>query len=539
MFRTIATLVTSAALLVLASARADSPVTIPLVPDQPWQSKIDPGLLVAPQTSPIEFLLVLTEQADLGKAELLPDKLARTTYVYETLREVADRTQGALVQALTASGSHFRPFWVANMLWVRADPRILQRLAARSDVMRIIPNPQVRFQEPSRSPGLVPQAKAASPIEWNLIKIAAPELWHRGFRGQGIVIGGQDTGYQWDHPALINQYRGWDGQTADHHYNWHDAIHSGNGLCGHDAPAPCDDDRHGTHTMGTMVGDDGGTNQIGMAPGARWIGCRNMNEGMGSPASYAECYQWFIAPTDLADNNPDPAKAPDVINNSWGCTPGEGCTYPEILRQVVQNVRAAGILTVHSAGNEGPDCSTVGEPAGIYEESFSIGATDADDQIADFSSRGPVKVDGSDRLKPNVTAPGVNIRSSVPGGGYQGGWSGTSMAAPHVAGMAALLLSAQPALKGRVDTLETLIEKTALAFTTTENCGGVSGLAIPNNTYGWGRVDALAAYQGLVPTPIPTLAAWAQILLALLLLGTAIRYRWRRSGRGQNFTEQP
>lgn len=171
--------------------------------------------------------------------------------------------------------------------------------------------------------------------------------------------------------------------------------------------------------MGTMVGDDGGTNQIGMAPGARWIGCRNMNEGMGSPASYAECYQWFIAPTDLADNNPDPAKAPDVINNSWGCTPGEGCTYPEILRQVVQNVRAAGILTVHSAGNEGPDCSTVGEPAGIYGESFSIGATDADDQIADFSSRGPVTVDGSGRLKPNVTAPGVDIRSSVPGSGYE------------------------------------------------------------------------------------------------------------------------
>ena len=291
--------------------------------------------------------------------------------------------------------------------------------------------------------------------------------------------------------------------------------------------------------MGTMVGDDGVGNQIGMAPAARWIGCRNMNEGLGSPASYAECYQWFIAPTDLGDNHPDPTKAPDVINNSWGCTPTEGCTEPEILRQVVQNVRAAGILTVHSAGNEGPACSTVREPAGIYEESFSIGATDADDKIAYFSSRGPVTVDGSQRLKPNVTAPGVDIRSSVPGGGYEDGWSGTSMAAPHVAGLVALLLSAQPVLKGQVDTLETLIESTAITLTTAQNCGGVAGHAIPNNTYGWGRVDALAAYLGLAPASIPTLSAWAQILLAMLLFVTAGGYWWRRSGRGQNFTEQP
>ncbi len=199
--------------------------------------------------------------------------------------------------------------------------------------------------------------------------------------------------------------------------------------------------------------------------------------------------------------------APDVINNSWGCTPTEGCTEPEILRQVVQNVRAAGILTVHSAGNEGPDCSMVQEPAGIYEESFSIGATDADDEIAYFSSRGPVTVDGSQRLKPNVTAPGVDIRSSVPGGGYEGGWSGTSMA--------------------------------AITLTTAQNCGGVAGHAIPNNTYGWGRVDALAAYLGLAPASIPTLSAWAQILLAMLLLVIAGGYWSRRSGRGQNFTEQP
>jgi len=134
--------------------------------------------------------------------------------------------------------------------------------------------------------------------------------------------------------------------TADHNYNWHDAIHENNphtppgNLCGFNSLEPCDDHGHGTHTMGTMVGDDGGANQIGMAPGARWIGCRNMEEGWGTPATYAECYQWFIAPTDLNDQNPDPAMAPHVINNSWACPPSEGCTDPNVLLTVVQNVLA-------------------------------------------------------------------------------------------------------------------------------------------------------------------------------------------------------
>jgi serine protease AprX len=120
--------------------------------------------------------------------------------------------------------------------------------------------------------------------------------------GQGVVVGGQDTGYQWDHPAIKSQYRGWDGVEADHAYSWHDAIHEDLGSldlnhCGFDSPVPCDDHGHGTHTMGTIVGgaDNVGT-QIGVAPGARWIGCRNMENGWGTPATYSECYEWFMAP---------------------------------------------------------------------------------------------------------------------------------------------------------------------------------------------------------------------------------------------------
>jgi len=308
------------------------------------------------------------------------------------------------------------------------------------------------------------------------------------------VIGGQDTGYAWQHPALIRQYRGWNGVAADHNYNWHDAIHVTGSSCGADASQPCDDYGHGTHTMGTMVGDDGLGNQVGMAPGARWIGCRNMKVGVGSPATYAECYQWFIAPTDLNNQNPRPDLAPDVISNSWSCPASEGCTDPNVLLTVVNNVRAAGILTAHSAGNNGPNCNTVNEPAAIYDASFSVGATDSNDNIANFSSRGPVTVDGSNRLKPDISAPGVGVRSAYPPSNYTT-MSGTSMAAPHVAGLVALLISASPVLRGQVNVLENLIESTAMPRTTTQNCGGISGASIPNNTYGWGRIDAFAAFQ--------------------------------------------
>lgn len=216
------------------------------------------------------------------------------------------------------------------------------------------------------------------------------------------------------------------------------------------------------------------------------------DQGVGSPATYSECYQWFIAPTDLAGMNPDPAKAPDAINNSWSCPVSEGCTDPNILKTVVENVRSAGILTVHSAGNSGPSCETINTPAAIYDASFSVGATTLQDVITSFSSRGPVSVDGSNRPKPDVAAPGQSVYSSTPGGNYTY-LSGTSMAGPHVAGLAVLLVSARPTLAGDVDALENTITQSAMAKTTVETCGGVPGSQVPNNTYGFGRIDALGA----------------------------------------------
>jgi serine protease AprX len=459
-----------------------------------------------------EFLVVLAEQADLGAATSAPTREARLRSVYDSLRSVALRSQAPLRAELDRAGVSYRPFYVVNMLAVTGDRALVTRLAARPEVARIAANPHVR-QRLGPGPRLPePQPASVGPlvsqgIEWNVAHIHADDVWALGYTGQGIVVAGQDTGYDWHHPALVNQYRGYNGLTATHDYNWHDAIHtndphtSAGNPCGFDSPVPCDDQDHGTHTMGIIVGDDSAGNRIGVAPGARWIGCRNMEEGWGTPATYAECFEFFLAPYPLGGDpfaDGVPGLAPHVINNSWTCPPKEGCDW-DALQAVVENVRAAGIVVVASAGNSGSRCSTVGDPPAIYDAAFSVGACNGSGSIASFSSRGPVTVDGSGRLKPDVVAPGVGVRSSVPGGRY-GLKSGTSMAGPHVAGTVALLWAAAPSLVGDVDGTERIIARTARPRVDT-TCdwdlvrdGDPGGR--PNNIYGWGIVDALAAVRG-------------------------------------------
>jgi uncharacterized repeat protein (TIGR01451 family) len=171
------------------------------------------------------------------------------------------------------------------------------------------------------------------------------------------------------------------------------------------------------------------------------------------------------------------------------------------LRAVVENVRAAGIVVVAAAGNTGSSCASVSVPPALYDASFTVGATYSNGYIATFSGRGPVTVDGSNRLKPDVSAPGVGVRSSVPGGGY-GYKDGTSMATPHVAGLVALLWSAAPHLIGEVERTQDIIRETAQPVVD-GSCGGDAD-GHPNNVYGWGLADALAAMQG------PSLAVAAQ-----------------------------
>jgi subtilisin family serine protease len=353
---------------------------------------------------------------------------------------------------------------------------------------------------------------AAPPIEPNVAKVRAPEVWAMGFTGQGIVVGVADTGLTWDHPALKPHYRGFDGVSVSHDYNWHDAVHdaaSGN-MCGSDSPSPCDDDTdasgHGTATSGLIVGDEGDS-KIGVAPGATLIACRNMDAGEGTPARYAECFEFFLAPTDRNGQTPRPDLGADVINNSWGCYVEEGCTDPNILKAVVENTRAAGVFVVASAGNDGPGCGSVTDPPALYEATFSVGAITLDDAISEFSSRGPVTRDGSGRLKPDVVAPGFLVRTSVRPSGYQL-FSGTSAASPHVAGAVALLWSAVPSLRGHPSESAALLRHTATPLTSPENCGPFPGSAVPNAVFGWGRIDIEAAVaiggpvQRMPPQPL-------------------------------------
>jgi len=448
-----------------------------------WQSKVDPWVLQTVSDGDTEFLVYLTTQADLSGASLLPTKLEKGWFVYQTLTSTAERTQKPVIADLERLGVEYHTHWIANMIWVRGNLKIVQQLAGRAEVAYLYANPQIAMEMPIVEIGSYPQPEG---IGWNISWVNAPQVWQLGYTGQGVVIGGQDTGYIWNHPAIKNQYRGWNGATADHEYNWFDATYN-------HALAPVDPVGHGTHTMGTMVGNDGGSNRIGMAPDARWIGCRNMDaSGIGSPETYTTCYEWFVAPTRVNDTDPRPDLAPDVINNSWGCPPSEGCN-PDSLVLPVQNLVAAGIVTTHSAGNSGSRCGSVDTPAAIYGESFTVGATRyQSDSITDFSSRGPVTVDGSNRPKPDISAPGEKVRSSYLNGSYTT-MNGTSMAAPHVAGLVALLISAQPALRGQVDQIRMTIEQSAFQIA----WDGCSSSGVPNNAYGWGRIDALAAIESL------------------------------------------
>jgi subtilisin family serine protease len=449
------------------------------------------------------LVILLADQADLRSAALVKDPDAQGRLVYETLKDHADRTQAGLRAWLLARGVAYRAYWAANALVVEGDRLLVDALATRPDVRAIEANTSVRgIEDPAIAQGTSSARPAAPAVaEWGVQNVNAPQVWDLGFFGQGIVIGNQDTGIEWSHAALQPQYRGSDPVVVDHNYNWHDAIHNAIGNpCGNDSPVPCDDNGHGTHTTGTTSGDDGLGNQIGVAPGARWIGCRNMDRGDGTPERYMECFEFFIAPTDLSGINPDPTLRAHVINNSWGCPPSEGCA-PNTLATVVENAEAAGIFVVVSAGNSGPTCESVETPPAIYAASFSVGAYDAANNLAAFSSRGPVTVDASNRRKPDISAPGVAVRSSVRGNSY-GLLSGTSMAGPHVVGAVALLWSARPELVRDIPTTRAVLQNSAqpnVLVVPPQACGGTPSTSVPNNSFGYGRVDALAAVT--VPSP--------------------------------------
>ena len=426
-----------------------------------WK-KVDTSLLRTLETEEVvEFHVILAEQADVSGSKAIDSKAARGAFVYNRLVETAQRTQQGIIQHLDATGVSYRAYYIYNAISVQGNRATLEWLAARPEVARIVSPPEPQLDPVTVEP-LTPADLDA--VQWNLTRVGAPDVWGMGFDGTGLVIANNDTGVDYTHPALVNQYRGNLGDGSfDHNYNWWDDAQ-------HDpSPYPVDSDGHGTHTMGTMVGDDGGDNQIGVAPGAQWIACTSMS---------LECFEFFLAPWDLNGLNPDPSKAPDAINNSWY----DGTDYD--YQPIIQNLNAAGIAVIKSAGNNGPGCSTISNP-GYVPEIITTAAFGQGDIIAGFSSRGPADYYGEIILKPEVAAPGVDVYSSLPGGAY-GYMSGTSMAAPHTTAMVALLWQAAPCLMGDVPLTKQIMMWTAEPMIDAQCSPFVEH---PNDVWGWGILD--------------------------------------------------
>ena len=457
---------------------------------------IDPALraaFAAAADGQTRFVVLFAEQADLSAADKIDDWEAKGQYVFDALTSTASRSQAALVDAYNGSRlpgavSYFEPYWIVNAIVVQGDQQAAEAMAAFAGVEAIAlegkPVPPDPIEEGA------PGDDAPAAVAWGVAKIRADQVWSTyGARGQGIVAANIDTGVRYSHQALVRQYRGNTTGTPagpfDNDYDWWDARSLASvGGAPSSFPAAVEG-THGTHVMGTEVGEDASqVNQVGVAPAAKWIaayGCCPNDEAL------LGAMQWMLAPTRLDGSDPDPAMRPHVVQNSWG-GPG-GYTY---FNTAIGNLRAAGVFNSFSAGNNGSSCGTLGSP-GDNLTAFNVGSTTNADAISSFSSRGPNPFTGA--VGPEISAPGSSINSSTSTSDSSYGLlSGTSMAGPHNAGAVALLWSLEPDLVGKVAQTEALLRGTAVPLTSsTQSCGGVSGLQIPNNTFGWGRLDVKAA----------------------------------------------
>jgi subtilisin family serine protease len=432
------------------------------------------------------FWVVLKAKADLRSARSMRNRDAQGEFVFDELRATADRSQAGIRGLLARRGIPHKPFWIANAVRVRGDAALAAELAARPEVAEIRADRVYEVPEPTPASD-PPQVNS---VEWGLDRIRASLVWSTfDVRGEGIVVANIDTGVQFNHPALVAQYRGnQGGGTFDHNYNWHDPSE----ICGSPSLVPCDNNDHGTHTMGTIAGDDGAGNQIGVAPDVKWIAAKGCEGDTCSDSALLSSGQWILAPTDVNGENPRPDLRPHVVNNSWGGGPGD-----PFYQQIVNAWVAAGIFPAFANGNEGPDCTTSGSP-GDYANSYSAGAFDANNSIASFSSRGASFFGGE---KPNIAAPGVAVRSSIPTNSYAS-FSGTSMASPHLAGSVALMWSAAPELLGDIARTRAILDDAAVD-TVDLACGGT---ADDNNVWGEGKLDAFAAVDQSPRGPTGTFA---------------------------------
>lgn len=439
-------------------------------------------------TGKADVWLSLGAEADLSAAYNMSWD-DRGDYVYNTLQAHAKESQADLLAQLDRAGADYQTFWINNAVFVEdASADLVGDVAVDLGVSRVSPDLVPELIEP------VATATEPNATTWGLDDIKAPQIWEDyDNRGEGIVVGTFDTGVDISHPALAASYRGT--ETGSHDYNWFDSTGA--------SDVPTDPHGHGTHVTGTMTGEDG-AEQIGVAPGAQYIGTTGC---CITGADVFTTFEWFAAPTKVDGSDADPTMRPHIVNNSWGFT-GYQDSEPELialLDPALEAWDAAGIFGVFSSGNSnrpedhegdlGP-CDNISNPAWHDGAHYVVGAYQQGRTIGDFSSRGPGQ-DGEPGV--DIAAPGVNVRSAIPGGGYEA-WNGTSMAAPHVSGAVALLWSEHPELVG--DQAATIAALDAAAVDQADpECGGPVG---NNPTFGEGVLDLAVLFESLEEEPAPT-----------------------------------
>jgi subtilisin family serine protease len=381
--------------------------------------------------------------------------------------------RSALVSALRASGARSEArvrswlerrgarrlvsLWAIDAIALRAPVEVIRELRGLPGVLEV--QLDVPFAAPSPAPGT-----AATP-EWNLAAVRAPELWGRALDGTGAVVAILDTGVALEHQDLAPGFRGGPG-------DWFDPfLHSA---------TPYDPLGHGTQALGVAVGGSAGGTAIGVAPGASWIAAKIYDDAGRSSASVIhQALQWALDP----DGDPSTSDAPDVLNASWGSLAAGTCDLT--FQPDLEVLRAAGVAVIVAAGNMGPSPSSSVSPAN-NPGAFSAGAVDSTGLVADFSSRGPSACGGT--VFPDLVAPGVDVwTADRPVGGVSQyvTVSGTSVAAPHVAGAAALLLGAFP------DTPVPQLEEALRAGARDLLAAG------PDNDAGSGMLDVVRAHAQL------------------------------------------
>ena len=433
------------------------------------------------------YLVVLHDQADTRFALDIEDRDERVSAVYDTLTTHAIDTQGEIRTYLIEQGVAYTPYYIINSIEVQGgNPLIRRYLATHPDVATILTSPHTRPLPDSATPAdlsALLSTEAGSDLPWGIESMGADRVWDEfNIHGEGIVIGIADSGVDWLHDELNPSYLG---TTDDHTYTWYDPWYN---------TSEPEDTLHGTHVAGIALGES-----TGVAPSANWIACRNLARNLGNPAFYMECMQFLFAPFPPGSDpfiDGEPARGAHIVNNSWGCPPEEGCDGTT-LSIGLEHLYHAGQIYVISAGNSGPQCSTIGAPA-VSQSALVIGAVAQSGQITGFSSRGPITIDDSGRPKPDVVAPGAGILSSIPGGTYAF-LDGTSMASPHVSGMVALLWSSNPGLIGDVDRTKQIIIETSQYVQAENPCGLDTN--DQNNVYGFGRVDAYEAVKMALELP--------------------------------------